>query len=77
MSYLYDEKVDGPLVAHDKSTVVRQIRALIPDLHILVDQEELRPFECDGLAAYRATPMLVALPDKVEQVQARPVPLRA
>jgi glycolate oxidase len=70
MSYLYDERVDGALATHDKSVVVAQLQALIPDLQLLYEQEDLRPFECDGLAAYRATPMLVALPDKVEQVEA-------
>jgi glycolate oxidase len=70
MSYHYDERIDGALVTHDKSAVVAQLQARIPDLQLLYEQEDLRPFECDGLAAYRATPMLVALPDKVEQVAA-------
>ncbi len=33
-------------------------------------EDELRPYECDGLAAYQHVPLLVALPTKVEQVQA-------
>ncbi|WP_438390523.1 glycolate oxidase subunit GlcD [Caballeronia sp. DA-9] len=70
MSYHYVEDVDGPLAMHDKSRVVAQLQALIPDLQLLHDQEDLRPFECDGLAAYRIAPMMVALPDKVEQVEA-------
>ena len=70
MSFKYDERVDGPLPNHDKATLVAQLRALVPDMQLLHDPEDLRPFECDGLSAYRTTPMLVALPDKVEQVQA-------
>src|ERR1051325_3947660 len=70
MSYHYDERVDGPLATHDKATVVARLHALIPGMDLLHEQEDLRPFECDGLAGYRATPMLVALPDKVEQVEA-------
>ena len=70
MSYRYDERVDGPLATHDKAAVVAQLQALLPDMPLLHEQEDLRPFECDGLAAYRTTPMLVALPDTVEQVQA-------
>ena len=69
MSYQYDERVDGALATHDKASVVAQLQQLIPDLQLLHEQEDLRPFECDGLAAYRATPMLVALPNKVEQVE--------
>ncbi|EGH35704.1 glycolate oxidase subunit GlcD, partial [Pseudomonas syringae pv. japonica str. M301072] len=34
----------------------------LPDLDILHRPEELRPYECDGLSAYRTTPMLVAFP---------------
>jgi glycolate oxidase len=70
MSYHYDEAVDGPLVAHDREVVAAQLRASIPGLTVLHEAEDLRPFECDGLAAYRATPLLVALPDTVGQVQA-------
>jgi glycolate oxidase len=70
MSYHYDEDVDGPLATHDKSRVVTQLKSLIPGLQLLHEQEDLRPFECDGLAAYRTTPMLVALPDNVEQIEA-------
>lgn len=29
----------------------------------------MRPYECDGLAAYRRLPLAVALPETVEQVQ--------
>jgi glycolate oxidase len=70
MSYHYDESVDGALATHDKAAVVAQLQALIPDLELLHDEEDLRPFECDGLAAYRTTPMLVALPDRIDQVEA-------
>lgn len=70
MSYHYNEKVDGFLPTHDKAIVAARLRELIPDLQLLENPEDLRPFECDGLAAYRTTPMLVALPDKVVQVEA-------
>ncbi len=42
--------------------------ALEPD-SLLVDEESKRPFECDGLSAYRELPLVVALPETVEQVQ--------
>ena len=44
----------------------------LPDLPahcILKDEAELRPYECDGLSAYRQLPWLVLLPETVEQVQ--------
>ncbi len=70
MTWQYDENIDGPLVTHDRASVVAQLQTLLPDLEILHEPEELRPFECDGLAAYRTTPMLVALPATIEQVAA-------
>jgi len=69
MTYAYDERVDGPLANHDKASIVRDLQALLPDLQLLHDKEDLRPFECDGLSAYRITPMLVALPGTVDEVR--------
>ncbi|TCK34665.1 glycolate oxidase [Paraburkholderia sp. BL8N3] len=70
MSFQYDERLDGPLPTHDKAALVAELGALLPDLQLLHATEDLRPFECDGLSAYRTTPMMVALPERVEQVQA-------
>lgn len=46
------------------------LAAVLPSQCILSDDEELRPYECDGLPAYRIRPALVVLPETVEQVQA-------
>ncbi|SAK77004.1 glycolate oxidase subunit GlcD [Caballeronia ptereochthonis] len=70
MTYAYDEKLDGPLRDHDKAAIVRDLQALLPELQLLHSKEDLRPFECDGLSAYRITPMLVALPGTIDEVQA-------
>jgi glycolate oxidase len=69
MTYAYDERLDGPLANHDKAAIVRDLQALLPDLQLLHAKEDLRPFECDGLSAYRITPMLVALPGTIDEVQ--------
>jgi glycolate oxidase len=69
MSILYDERVDGALPRIDKPALLAELRAQLPDLDILHEREDLKPYECDGLSAYRATPMLVLLPERVEQVQ--------
>jgi len=42
----------------------------LPPKAILWSEEALRPYESDGLTAMKATPLLVALPDSIEQVQA-------
>lgn len=69
MSVLYDEALDGPLPAVDRSGLIEALRRSLPDLTVLDKREDLLPFECDGLAAYRVLPMLVVIPDTVEQVQ--------
>jgi glycolate dehydrogenase FAD-linked subunit len=36
---------------------------------VLYEEEDTRPYECDGLTAYRQLPMVVALPETEEQVR--------
>lgn len=69
MNILYDERVDGALPSVDKAALLKVLRQRLPDLDLLHQTEDLKPYECDGLSAYRTTPMLVALPRHIEQVQ--------
>ena len=48
--------------------VVAALRAQLPARCVLFDPEDTRPYECDGLAAYRQLPMVVTLPDTEQQV---------
>nr|MCS5562099.1 FAD-binding protein [Marinobacter nauticus] len=52
-----------------KSRLAEQFRAFIDPDFVITDDETLKPYECDGLAMYREMPMLVVLPETVEQVQ--------
>ena len=70
MTILYDERIDGALPTVDKTELLRVLRDTLPDLEVLHRSEDLKPYECDGLSAYRTTPMLVVLPERLEQVQA-------
>ena len=36
---------------------------------MLFEREDVQPYECDGLSAYRQVPMVVALPENEEQVR--------
>src|SRR5207253_3483739 len=45
------------------------MRAFLPERAVLFEEEDTRPYECDGLTAYRQLPMVVALPETEEQVQ--------
>ena len=46
------------------------LREHVPGLEILHTDEEIIPYECDGLSAYRTRPLLVVLPKQMEQVTA-------
>jgi len=49
--------------------VARALRAFLPERSVLWEEEDTRPYECDGLTAYRQLPMVVALPETEDQVQ--------
>ncbi|MCC5884451.1 MAG: glycolate oxidase subunit GlcD [Halomonas sp.] len=69
MNILYDERLDGPAPALDRATIRDSLAKAIPDMLLLHREEDMRPFECDGLSVYRTLPLLVALPDSLDQVQ--------
>jgi glycolate oxidase len=49
--------------------VAAALREFLPARAVLFAEEDTRPYECDGLTAYRRVPMVVALPENDEQVQ--------
>ena len=51
-----------------RARVASALRARLPDGCVLSDPEDTRPYECDGLAAYRQLPLVVTLPTSEEQV---------
>jgi glycolate oxidase len=53
-----------------RESLAATLRALLPAHGVLAADEQLRPYECDGLSAYRALPLVVVLPETIEQVQA-------
>lgn len=52
----------------DPATLVRRLRNVLPPHCLLVEAEDLRPYECDGLTAYREMPLAVCLPENEGQV---------
>lgn len=48
--------------------LVIKLRTVLPDEAVLHETEDLRPYECDGLSAYRQTPMIVVLPRTEQEV---------
>jgi glycolate oxidase len=49
--------------------VAAALRAFMPTSAVLFAREDVQPYECDGLSAYRQVPMVVALPENEEQVR--------
>ncbi len=54
----------------DEPSLLRALQAVLPAHALLSSTEDKRPYECDGLSAYRSLPLLVALPENIEQAQA-------
>lgn len=48
--------------------LVSELSAFLPTESVLYEGEDLRPYECDGLSAYRQTPMIVVLPQTEDEV---------
>ena len=49
--------------------VAKALREFLPPASVLIETEDVRPYECDGLSAFRQLPMVVALPENEAQVQ--------
>lgn len=48
--------------------LVKNLRTFLPPEAVLYESEDLKPYECDGLSAYRQTPMIVTLPQSEDEV---------
>lgn len=53
-----------------RQEIVAALREIVPGEGVISEPAELRPYESDGLTAYRQPPMVVVLPETVEQVSA-------
>src|SRR3546814_1592649 len=51
-----------------RGAIVAALRRIVPGEGVIADPDGLRPFESDGLTAYRQPPMVVVLPETTEQV---------
>ena len=60
---------DHTLNANIKQNLLNALGKQLPVDSILSSDEDLRPYECDGLSAYRELPLMVLLPNTIEQVQ--------
>ncbi|EIJ41945.1 FAD/FMN-dependent dehydrogenase [Beggiatoa alba B18LD] len=50
-------------------TLLQQLIEFLPKEDVLLSDEAVRPYECDGLSAYRERPAAVVLPNTLAEVQ--------
>jgi len=53
MNTHFDPRLDGGQPGRDQSEVLADLRQALPGMTLLHREEDLRPFECDGLSAYQ------------------------
>jgi glycolate oxidase len=51
-----------------RGRIVAGLRAIVPGEGVIAAEREMRPYESDGLTAYRQLPMVVVLPETTQQV---------
>ena len=65
---LPQDVLDAAARRERQSRLVQALSSVLPAHALLWHAEDTVPYECDGLTAYRAQPMAVALPETEEQV---------
>ncbi|MFZ0669916.1 MAG: FAD-binding protein, partial [Pseudolabrys sp.] len=51
-----------------RQRIVASLRTIVHGEGVIATERELRPYESDGLTAYRQLPMVVVLPETTDQV---------
>jgi glycolate oxidase len=61
-------RLSRPPAAAPLAALATRLRAELGDRGVITDRQQLRTYECDGLAHYKVIPGLVVLPETTEQV---------
>ena len=67
MTNLSMPKVDRKVISKKKN-IVRDLKKIIKSENVLDHEDELRPFETDGLSAYKQKPLIVVFPENTKEV---------
>jgi glycolate dehydrogenase FAD-linked subunit len=59
---------DSSQRAHRRTQIVEALARVLPARTILSRREDTAPYECDGLTAYRETPLVVVMPETEAQL---------
>ena len=65
-----DNQPDEVQRARRRQLCVDGLQRIVAADSVLHSEEDLRPYESDGLTAFKKTPLVVVLPETIEQVQA-------
>ncbi len=52
-----------------RAEIARALGAIVPGEGVILEEDELRAYESDGLTAYRQLPMIAVLPETTDQVR--------
>ncbi|MPZ57202.1 MAG: FAD-binding protein [Rhizobiales bacterium] len=61
--------LDAAVLAR-REAIVHALHGIVPGEGVIAHEHAMRPYETDGLTAYRQLPMVVVLPETTEQVSA-------
>jgi len=64
----HDATQDQDFSDVDRAGILAALSRILPPAALLSATEDLKPYECDGLSAYREVPLAVALPEDEAQV---------
>ena len=60
-------KIDRKTISN-KNTIIKNLKKIIKSENILDHEDQVRPFETDGLSAYKQKPMAVVFPENTKEV---------
>lgn len=69
MSQALFSEPQQPMSEPTRTTLIKEFLQILPVESVLKDDEELLPYESDGLSVYQQKPPIVVLPETIEQVQ--------
>tara|TARA_B100000700_G_C14986564_1_gene829145 strand:- start:52 stop:1533 length:1482 start_codon:yes stop_codon:yes gene_type:complete len=55
-------------ILNKKDEIISEVKKIIKKENVLSHEDEIRPYETDALTAYRQKPLLVVLPETIEEV---------
>ncbi|MDX1608551.1 MAG: FAD-linked oxidase C-terminal domain-containing protein [Halofilum sp. (in: g-proteobacteria)] len=70
MSAQHPYHTDDTAFAVRAPELIERLRAALPEHALVIEEAERRAYESDGLSAFRQLPLVVAIPESEDQVQA-------